>query len=147
MLREEVLKIKQRFEALYWVPWNENFQAPLKEWGDYWLKLDYSISNDTIDKAIQEGYPDGKGGKNYKMPSISEFNQLYREVEKVQKESQMFSNTAYCQVCDNLGYVPLEKDSHQYILYCTECHIGEKYKYDGRELKDHKPYRDWETHL
>lgn len=151
MEQSEFNKIKMRFEALYFVPWNDNFKQPVIEWGKYLSQLDYSIANETIDRGIMQGYIDGKGNTNTKMPTIPEFNNLYLQIKKNIDESELEKETGYCLVCDNKGYIPHTKIeeyetisgkkvkiSRDYILYCTECQRGEQYKHDGRNNKDRK---------
>lgn len=151
MEQSEFNKIKMRFEALYWVPWNESFKQPVIEWGKYLSQLDYSIANETIDRGILQGYPDGKGNINTKMPSIPEYNALYLKIKRDLTESEPARELSYCPVCEGKGFIPHTKAEEyetvsgkivvicrEYILYCTECTKGDNYKYDERNNSERK---------
>ena len=59
--------------------------------------------------ALMQGYTDGKGNTNTKMPTIPEFNNLYLQIKKNIDESELEKETGYCLVCDNKGYIPHTK--------------------------------------
>lgn len=125
---KQAIQITERLQGAFPGASHWNVKAFCDEWMQNLLRLNYDRAFEATERAVKEA--------RY-CPNIGEFNAYYYQIRVTNKEYFV-----QCSHCDGNGFVIFKKlwegRMYDFAAYCDKCRAGERFNYNGTQLKSNK---------